>query len=405
MPDSSDFATYARLLRLTPVDPALVTRPDRPVVEDAAEHPRGGGMRSLWAVLLCIALPTLIGAIYFGLIASDRFESESRFVIRAPGQSTSSATLSSLMQTAGIPRSAEDSFIVHDYLESRDAMTFLVQRANLGAAFDNKAADLLWRFPNFYTSNTQEGMYWHYRRMISASYDTSTGVSTLRVQAFSSADAYRLSSALLDAAETLINRLNDRARRDTIAFAEGEVDRMRQRALAAQEKLTAFRERETLIDPSQATMAVLETIARLSSDAANVSVQLAELQRSSPTGPQISALKARQAAIEAQISTERHRLAGDSTSIAPRIAEYERLMLEREFSERALVAALGAVEMARIEAQRKQVYIERVAEPSRPDHPAYPLRVVWCLAILLTSYMAFRMGKALVDDARQHAAA
>jgi len=78
-------------------------------------------------------------------------------------------------------------------------------------------------------------------------------------------------------------------------------------------------------------------------------------------------------------------------------------MLEREFSERALMTALGAVEMARIEAQRQHVYIERVAEPSRPDRPAYPLRVVWCLAILAISYMAFRIGKALVDDARRHA--
>ena len=77
-------------------------------------------------------------------------------------------------------------------------------------------------------------------------------------------------------------------------------------------------------------------------------------------------------------------------------------MLEREFSERALTAALGAVEMARIEAQRQQVYIERVAEPSRPDYPAYPLRVVWCLVTLLVSYMAFRIGKVLVDDALRH---
>jgi capsular polysaccharide transport system permease protein len=402
MPDSADFSTYARLLRLTPVDLALA-EPERLVEVETEKRLHGRRLRSLGVVLLCVALPTLIACLYFGLIAADRFESEARFVLRVPGKASPAAALSSLMQTAGVSRGTEDGFIVRDYLESRDAMTFLEQHADLRAAFDNKAADILWRFPNFFTSNTQEGMYWHYQRMMSATYDSTTGVSTLLMQAFSPTDAHQLSSALLQAAESLINRLNDRARRDAIAFAEGEVDRMRERAIAAQEKLTAFRERESLIDPSQATMAVVETIARLSSDAANINIQLAELQLSSPTAPQISSLKARQAALEAQIAIERHRLAGDATSIAPRIAEYERLMLEREFAERALMAALGAVELARIEAQRQHVYIERVAEPSRPDHPAYPRRVLWCLTILLISYMAFRIGKALLDDASRHA--
>jgi capsular polysaccharide transport system permease protein len=401
MPDSPDFTTYARLLRLTPVDPVWVKEPDGPTVEQLGERP--DRRRRSWAlVLICVALPTLIACLYFGLIAADRFQSEARFVLRAPGQVLPSAALAGVMQGAGISRGGDDGFIVRDYLESRDAMNYLEQHADLRAALDSKAADFVWRFPNFYTSNTQEGMYLHYKRLMSANYDSTTGVSTLRMEAFSPAEAQRLSSALLQASEMLINRLNDRARRDAIAFAEGEVDRMRERAIAAQDRLTAFRERESLIDPSQATMAVLETIARLSSDVATINVQLAELRTSSPTAPQVAPLKARQAALEAQITIERHRLAGDAASIAPRIAEYERLMLEREFSERALTAALGAVEMARIEAQRQQVYIERVAEPSRPDYPAYPLRVVWCLVTLLVSYMAFRIGKVLVDDALRH---
>ena len=77
-------------------------------------------------------------------------------------------------------------------------------------------------------------------------------------------------------------------------------------------------------------------------------------------------------------------------------------MLEWGFSERALTAALGSVEMARIETQRQHVYIERVAAPSLPDHPGYPWRIVWCLAVLVLSYAIFRIGKALVDDARRH---
>jgi capsular polysaccharide transport system permease protein len=407
MPDTQDLATYARLLRLTPVDPAPeaaaradVAREARPAREAPARarfH-----WRSIYNILLFVLLPTLAGIVYFGWIAADRFESESRFVIRTPGATAPGAALAGLMQNAGIARGTDESFIVRDYLESRDAMAYLQKHAGLDAAVRSKEADFLWRYPNFFTSATEEGLFKHYRRLVSVSLDTTTGVSTLRIQAFSPAEAHRLAAALLEAAETLVNRLNARARDDVVAFAEAEVGRMRRRADAAQGALTAFREREALIDPSHATQAVLEAIARLALEVAQVNVQLRELQGGSPRGPQIAALRTRQAALEAQIAVERQRLAGDATSIAPRIAEYEQLMLEWGFSERALMAALGSVEAARMEAQRQHVYIEQVATPSLPDHPGYPWRVVWCLAVLVLSYAVFRIGKALVDDARRH---
>lgn len=407
MSDTENLSTYARLLQLTPVDRSVLPTLDEVSVEQPTRQMGFRAFlkaRAILGLAVFVLLPTLAGAIYFGLIAADRYESEARFVIRTPGVMAPSAALAVAMQTAGIARGGtDDSFIVRDYLESRDAMTYVEDHAGLREAVASKHADFLWRFPNFFTSNTREGLFWHYRRLLSLSLDTTTGVSTLRVEAFTPAEAERLTSALLEAAETLVNRLNERARRDSIAFAESEVERMRLRATAAQEKLTAFREREALIDPSHATLAVLETIARLAQEVVQVNVQLRELKSGSPGGPQISALGTRRAALEAQIAVERQRLAGDSTSIAPRIAEYERLVLEREFSERALMAALTAVEMARMEAQRQHVYIERVAAPSIPDHPAYPLRIVWILAVLVVSYVVFRIGKVLVDDARRHA--
>jgi capsular polysaccharide transport system permease protein len=410
MPDAQDFQTYTRLLKLTPVEGVSVAAPALPVDvrPEPAPPPKASAgaivrLRSLYGVLLFVLLPTLAAIVYFVWIAADRFESETRFVVRAPGTTLPGAALANLVQGAGMARGIDDSFIVRDYLESRDAMEYLRKHAGLDEAIANTKADFLWRFPNFLTSATEEGRFKHYRRLISVSLDTTTGVSTLRIQAFSPAEAHRLASALLAAAEVLVNRLNDRARHDAVAFAESEVERMRQRANAAQSALTAFREREALIDPSHATQAVLEAIARLAQEVAQVNVQLRELQSGSPGGPQISSLRNRQAALEAQIGAERQRLAGDAAAIAPRIAEYEKLMLEWGFSERALTTALGAVEMARMDGMRQHIYVERVAAPSLPDHPAYPWRIVWCLVVLVLSYAVFRIGKALVNDTRRHA--
>ena len=63
------------------------------------------------------------------------------------------------------------------------------------------------------------------------------------------------------------------------------------------------------------------------------------------------------------------------------------------------MAALSAVEMAR-STHSASTSIER-CRPKLADHPAYPLRIVWCLAILLiATWRSDRQN--LVDDANQH---
>ncbi len=428
MPDTSQLTTYARLLRLTPVDVPLLTPAtapaEAPCPSPAAES--GGWWRRQWrrqashegtenrehrrrwpkgimSLLLLMFLPTCVAVGYFWLLAADRYESEARFVLRTPGnKALPGASIANLLPGAGAARANDDGHIVREFLESRDAARLLEKTAGLREAFAPARMDPFWRFPNLFTSNTEEGFYRHFQRLITADFNSTTGVSTLKMQAFSPEDAQRLAAALLEAAEGLVNRLNERAKRDAIGLSEAVADRMRIRTLAAQAALTAFREREQLVDPGQATLAVLETIAKLSQEAAQVSVQLNELGKASPNAPQLSSLRTRRAALETQIAIERHRLAGDAQSIAPRIVEYERLMLEREFAERALLAAMTSVEMARVEALRQQVYLERVTTPSRPDYPAYPWRIIWSLTVLAAGYMVWRIWRVLAVDALRH---
>jgi len=347
-------------------------------------------------------LPTLLAITYFYAISANRYQSEARFVLRMPGRSAANAATTNLLQSMGVIRSTEDGYIVREYLESRDAMAILGKNGQLQEIYEKPRWDFIWRFPNPFMSNSEEGLYRQYKRMISTSFDSSTGVNLLKVQAFAPADARRLAGELLKAAEALVNHLNERARNDTVAFAEAESDRARKRVVQAQAMLAAFRERERLVDPSQATLAVLEAIAKLSTEVAQVSVQLGELAKASPNAPQIGVLRGRRTALEAQIATERQRLAGDTQSIAPKIAEYERLTLEREFAEKALMAAMASVELARIEASRQQVYLEQVATPSEPDYPTYPWRLIWCLATFAAGYMAWRTWRVWAADTLRH---
>ena len=66
------------------------------------------------------------------------------------------------------------------------------------------------------------------------------------------------------------------------------------------------------------------------------------------------------------------------------------------------MAAMTAVEAARVEALRQHIYLERVAAPGRPDYPAYPWRVIWCLVTVAAAYMTWRLWRIVANDALRH---
>jgi capsular polysaccharide transport system permease protein len=282
-------------------------------------------------------------------------------------------------------------------------MQWLASKAHLKTAVSKAPYDILWRYPGWFENRNAESLYRYFQAIVSVEFDDTTGIGTLRVQGFSPPDAQELASALLDAAEDLVNRLNQRAQQDAVRFAELEVENMRRRADSARQALTAFREREELIDPSLATLAVMETLSKLSLDVSMLNVQLSDLAKASPNSPQFRQLTVRRDALAAEILNQRRQLAGTSESIAPRISQYEKLVLKRDFFDKAFVASLAALHSARIEVNSRHVYLERVVLPNRPDYPSAPWRFVWAAVTLTFFVLVWRLWGIVADDVRRHA--
>src|ERR1700686_4499606 len=76
-----------------------------------------------WAI---VGLPTLIAGVYFFAIASDFYLSEVKFVARGPSKGPFSA-ISAMLSGAGGSAVSEDTYAVHEYLTSRDAVRRLEQ--------------------------------------------------------------------------------------------------------------------------------------------------------------------------------------------------------------------------------------------------------------------------------------
>lgn len=347
--------------------------------------------------------PTMIGAVYYGLIATDRYVSEAQFVVRSATRTSGAGGFAAFLQMVGISRSQDDTFSVHDFISSRDAVIQLSEQLPLREIYRIAEADALSRYPNIFYGSTVEQFHRYLKGRIEVIYNSNTGISTLKVQAFRPEDATQIADHLLRLGEQLINQMNVRIREDSVRFAADEVKRAEERTVSAQLAITDFRNREVTLDPTRSSIHVMELVARLSGELSTASALLAEVTASSPSSPQLPALQRRVQAIQEQIAIERARISNTSDGLAQKIAQFEQLSLEREFANKALAAAITALDGARSEARRQQLYLERVAGPSKPDQALKPERFFLIATILAVNLIALMIIWLFVAGMRMHA--
>jgi capsular polysaccharide transport system permease protein len=354
--------------------------------------------------MLTVLLPVAVAIIYFGVISADRYESESRFVVRSPS-SAAASQLSSIVQggSSGVMRSTDDAFIIHAYMRSRDAVRKLVGSHDLMARLGRPEADFYWTYPGIFRRHTEERLWRHFQNFLTIDFDSSTGITTLKVQGFRADDARVLADALLADSERLINVMSERAQKEAVQTASREVEKNRGRAREALDRITDFRRRNAMIDPGRVSAAALETITRLSLEIARTTAELSELKLVSPDSPQANSLRQRIVAYDEQILKERNALAGKETSLAPLIAEYERLLLEREFEEKTFASAQSALDIARIDAERQRLFLERISTPGLADYPKYPNRLLGIFGVFFVTFLLFSIARRLMSDTRAHA--
>lgn len=353
---------------------------------------------------LFVVVPSLLATIYFGLIASDIYVSESRFVIKSPDRKQASmSSLAGLIQTTGLSSGQEQTKEIIDYLRSRDALRHLTARVDVREAFMSSEADRFSRFPSVFHSDTFEHLYDYYGSKVDARLDHESGMAVLTASAFTPGQAQELNENLLQLSEILVNRLNARANTTTIKEAEGRVAVAQARVRKARIELGLYRNRSELLDPEQQGMGVLAISNSLIAQSAALRAQLAEIQRVAPQHPSIPALRQRIAALSEQIAAQTGRAVGTPSGIASKMSGYEALMVEQEFATQMLAAANATLEQARTEALKQQYYLERVVEPNRPDDALLPGRIKEILTVIFASLCLYLIGWMLVVGILEHA--
>lgn len=368
---------------------------------------------TLWRkpFFLLVILPSLVAAGYFYILAAPQYVSEARFVVHSRGNdggmqaAAMRAAAGSALGGFGGGLSSSETNSIRDFLSSLDAVMHANESIDLIALWRRPEADFLGRL--WHTEPERLARY--YNQMVSVALDPITSVTTLRVRSFRPEDSKQLAETLLMAAESLVNRLSERARSDTLKLAQQEVDRAEKRMQESRAALVRFREQEKELDSAGAVQSAVVLRGQMESSLAQARAELTErLQFMRPDNPALQATRNRIDALERQIAAERSRHTETTASsggviLAQQLASYERLMLEREFADKQLASATASLEAARVEAQRQQLYLSRIVQPNLAVYPLYPRSSTIVASIFIGLTIAYGIGWLLIVGMREHA--
>jgi capsular polysaccharide transport system permease protein len=196
--------------------------------------------------------------------------------------------------------------------------------------------------------------------------------------------------------------MNARSLADTVGQGERQVADAEAEAARAQAAFRNFRNKERLIDPTLASQADVQLMTGLQAQLATLQAQRAGLAASAPESPQLPVLDRNIAGYQAQIAAQRNQSAGQADSLAPKLTVYERLLIDENIAGQALSAAEQALESARLDAMRKQLYLERVVSPNLPDRDEEPRRFRMIFTVLICALVAYAAISLLIAGLREH---
>ncbi|MBO0904565.1 hypothetical protein [Jiella sonneratiae] len=355
--------------------------------------------RTLFYVM--VVLPFCVSVVYYGFVATGRYVSESRYLVRSASSQDVSG-FSSILKTFGISRSDDDSYAVQSYMQSRDVLHELMKTLPMEEMLDPKGIDLISRCYWPWEDHDFESLYQCYLSRVSAIREETTGISMVTVSLYTPEDSKKVAETLIGLGEALANRMNRRAENDALSNATEFMAQAEARVMEADKNLTEFRNEQKMLDIKAGAAPTANVIAGLTTELAHTRAEIEQQERVSPSNPGLPSLRTKAMVIEDQITKENAKLTGSGDSLSNQISNFENLSLRKQIADQALSIASRAIDQARLEAKRQRIYIETIVQPNLPDEETEPNRLRIIVSVLVVSLMLFVVAWMLMIGGREH---
>jgi capsular polysaccharide transport system permease protein len=290
---------------------------------------------------------------------------------------------------------------VTDYLLSHDAVARLRREDGLVQRFRRSAIDFISALKS--DDPTPEKLLKYYRKQIAVEQNLESGISEIKVRAFTPQDAYAISSKLLEMGEERVNQINERSMRGQVSSAQSTLSNAENELAKIQQRITLFRQKRGDIDPAGSGKAQIELVSQLTANLASARARLNSLRGFiSPSSPQYRAIQAQVEALQRQVELQNSRLAGTGNNIAVGLGAYEDLVVRQDFAAKRYAAAAAALDEARAQALRQQIYLVRVVDPNMPVKSLYPERGRITITVFMSLLIAYGIGWLMLAGVREH---
>jgi len=351
-----------------------------PLAGPAVMHRRHWGLIASFVAL--VLLPVAAVIFYLIALAQDQYQSTTGFTVRS--QESSGAANDLLGGLASFTGSsvASDSDILFEFIQSQEMIQVVDRQIDLRAHYSQHwPSD--WAF-SLWPDASQEELTWYWQRIVGISFDSSSGLIEVQAQAFDPETAQAITQAIVQESQIRINALNEQARSDALGYAQADLDEAVEQMKAAREALTQFRTRTRIVDPEADIQGRMGVMNNLQQQLASSLIEYDLLRGTVAAGdPRLRKAEQLIEVIRQRIDIERQTFTSSNTDTGAvgedypsLISEFERLTVDREYTEQAYRAALTALALARDEANRQSRYLATYIKPTLAQEAEYPKRAL-----------------------------
>jgi capsular polysaccharide transport system permease protein len=356
------------------------------------------------SVTQLLLIPIALSGIYFYAIARDRYVTRSDFVIRKAEESDTNvagAGLASLLGR-GNQLSLEDARFLKTYLQSPQVLADLDRTYDLDQAYAQKGLD---RFAGMKPGLSKEKRLNYFKKQVAVNLDEISGAIVLRTIGLDPKASLNLNRFMLAKSEYFVNRLNQDISQKQLSFAESELGRARGNLNQAKNRLLAYQDSNTVIDPKGEAELAGQTISKLQEKLVELRVELATLKRQfkDPAEPEVAVVADQVRELEQQIQKERRSLVSSKgRNLNRKAADVLKLESEVNFATDSYKLALTSVEKARIESKRQQKFMALLSAPQLPEDPQNDWRSKGFFTVLASCAVGFSLTKFIFGMQASH---
>lgn len=351
--------------------------------------------KSFWIVF---GVPNILCILYFGVLASPRYVSQSSLVVYQANQTDQARPVSVQLSGNGGGVSLEGDYLVARFIRSWQCFK-QQDPARLRAHWSR--GDIVSRFGGLLDlfDTTPTGLWRYYRNNVTTSIDKDSSIMTVRVVGYNRHFAEALNHSVLAAAAKAVNQMNGDAFRNAETFFDSQVRSARKTLKSSILALSDIQRKSKVIDPSADYQSKLTLLNTLINKRITMQAQMRVFAKATPGSARVRNLRVELQAVDKEIAATTRQIEGGSTplsSVVGPFAYHQALIRNAESRLKADEEQLLAAQQT---ALQHQYFMEYVDHPAAPPNPVLPYRLWWILVTMAATFTLYLIVKP-ANDAR-----